>query len=241
MTLLVATAMIMTVGVSCHSSGSVQISRPIQYRLPTETTTARDVSSNILAERSPGATTVVESKLLSTPAMITATVTPGVAMPTENVVLGSAVSPEVQPITSTPQPPIIVEHDDPGVPRPIQVQNVYATLAHHTLGVYADMLVDVANDYAIDYRILPAISIWESSGGDQACGYNAWGYASCAQTFSSWEEGARMCADLLVRLGARENVEYALRVWVAGAGGAYSDHATSYATRVMNTINSMEK
>lgn len=115
----------------------------------------------------------------------------------------------------------------------------HAVLSGHELEPYAEMLIQVADEYAIDYRLLVAISIWESTGGDAACGFNAWGYRSCAVTFSSWEEGARTCADLLVRLGAREDYAYALRVWVAGGGGANTEHAWAYMSRVQGTMERM--
>lgn len=101
---------------------------------------------------------------------------------------------------------------------------------------FAEMLVTVAEQYGIDYRLLPAISIWESGGGAQACGFNAWGYLSCAVTFASWEEGAAACAQLLVDLGARENIDYALRQWVAGANNAWTERASSYVARVTATL-----
>lgn len=48
----------------------------------------------------------------------------------------------------------------------------------------------VAEKYGLDWRLLPAISIRESSGGKQACGYNAFGWGSCklGHNFNSYEE-----------------------------------------------------
>lgn len=48
----------------------------------------------------------------------------------------------------------------------------------------------VAEKYGLDWRLLPAISIRESSGGKEACGYNAFGWGSCklGYNFHSYEE-----------------------------------------------------
>ena len=47
----------------------------------------------------------------------------------------------------------------------------------------------VAEKYGLDWRLLPAIGIRESSGGKAACGYNAFGWGSCKlHNFHSYEE-----------------------------------------------------
>lgn len=46
----------------------------------------------------------------------------------------------------------------------------------------------VAEKYGIDWRLLPAIAIRESSGGKQACGHNPFGWGSCKlHNFVSYE------------------------------------------------------
>lgn len=47
----------------------------------------------------------------------------------------------------------------------------------------------VAEKYGLDWRLLPAIAVRESSGGKAACGYNPFGWGSCKiHNFSSYEE-----------------------------------------------------
>jgi len=48
----------------------------------------------------------------------------------------------------------------------------------------------VAEKYGLDWRLLPAIGIRESSGGKAACGYNAFGWGSCklSYNYTSYEE-----------------------------------------------------
>lgn len=47
----------------------------------------------------------------------------------------------------------------------------------------------VAEKYGLDWRLLPAIGVRESSGGKAACGYNAFGWGSCKlHNFHSYDE-----------------------------------------------------
>ena len=48
----------------------------------------------------------------------------------------------------------------------------------------------VAEKYGLDWRLLPAIGVRESSGGKAACGYNAFGWGSCklGYNYHSYEE-----------------------------------------------------
>ena len=47
----------------------------------------------------------------------------------------------------------------------------------------------VAEKYGLDWRLLPAIAIRESSGGKNACSYNVFGWGSCKlHNFHSYEE-----------------------------------------------------
>ena len=47
----------------------------------------------------------------------------------------------------------------------------------------------VAEKYGLDWRLLPAIAVRESSGGKNACGYNPFGWGSCKlNNYSSFEQ-----------------------------------------------------
>lgn len=50
---------------------------------------------------------------------------------------------------------------------------------------YGAKLVKAADKYDIDWRLLPAIAIKESTGGKFACGNNPFGWASCKIRFKS--------------------------------------------------------
>ncbi len=56
------------------------------------------------------------------------------------------------------------------------------------LAGFGAKMVVAAENHDIDWRLLPAIAIRESSGGKQACGYNPFGWASCKIDFKSYDE-----------------------------------------------------
>ncbi len=72
----------------------------------------------------------------------------------------------------------------------MKVENVraYLTARNSPLAIHAQEIVKAADEHGIDYRLLPAISIIESSGGIHTFRtHNAWGWGK--KNFSSWEEG----------------------------------------------------
>lgn len=48
-------------------------------------------------------------------------------------------------------------------------------------------MVAAADRYGLDWRLLPAISVQESTGGRHMCRNNPYGYGSCKITFASLE------------------------------------------------------
>lgn len=52
---------------------------------------------------------------------------------------------------------------------------------------YGMTMVLASEKHDIDWRLLPAIAIRESTGGKFACGKNPFGWGSCAIKFDSWE------------------------------------------------------
>ncbi len=66
------------------------------------------------------------------------------------------------------------------------------------LAGYGTEFVEAADRCDMDWRLLPAIAVRESSGGKQACGNNPFGWASCRADFESVEKaieivGANLC------------------------------------------------
>lgn len=71
--------------------------------------------------------------------------------------------------------------------RPFQVAGI---LKNTVLEPYAPYMVEVADKYGIDYKLIPAIAIKESAGGNQSPknSYNAWGFENGRTKFESWEQ-----------------------------------------------------
>ena len=76
------------------------------------------------------------------------------------------------------------------VPDSTKVRNIREFLEKRNspLAQYAEVFVEASDHYGIDYRIVAAISIIESSGGKHNFKpHNAWGWGK--MTFSNWEDG----------------------------------------------------
>jgi len=71
--------------------------------------------------------------------------------------------------------------------RPFQVAGI---LKNTILAPYGPYMVEVADKYSIDYKLIPAIALKESGGGNQAPknSYNAWGFENGSTKFDSWEQ-----------------------------------------------------
>lgn len=61
---------------------------------------------------------------------------------------------------------------------------------------HAQLMVEVADKYEIDYRLIPAIAMKESGGGRtaRAESYNAWGFENGQTNFSCWESAIEKVA-----------------------------------------------
>lgn len=76
--------------------------------------------------------------------------------------------------------------------------NQYFTERNLPLAGYGAKFVEVADRCNMDWRLLPAIAVRESSGGKQTCGNNPFGWASCRAGFESVEKaieivGVNLC------------------------------------------------
>lgn len=71
--------------------------------------------------------------------------------------------------------------------RPYYVENF---LKNTNLAPYSSYIVEVSDKYELDYRLIPAIAMKESGGGNAIPEYthNAWGWENGRTVFPSWEE-----------------------------------------------------
>lgn len=82
--------------------------------------------------------------------------------------------------------------------RPLIVANFFATY-NSPLVPYSKLLVDTADKYQLDFRLLPAIAMKESGGGRAMPpnSYNAWGWAiteAYTRYFANWEQAIETVA-----------------------------------------------
>lgn len=75
-----------------------------------------------------------------------------------------------------------------GDARPLILKNFFE-LNKSPLTAYSELLVATADKYNLDFRLIPAIAMIESTGGKimPTGSFNAWGFANGATRFDSWE------------------------------------------------------
>mgnify|MGYP001619283900 CR=1 FL=1 len=83
---------------------------------------------------------------------------------------------------------------------------------------YGDKFAEAADHCDMDWRLLPAIAVRESSGGKQACGNNPFGWASCRADFESVKEaieiiGENLCGFNSKTAGYYKNKTTYERLW----------------------------
>lgn len=80
--------------------------------------------------------------------------------------------------------------------RPYYVANF---LEGTRLEPYAHLIIETSDKYAIDYRLIPAIAMRESTGGNAVdeASHNAWGWENGRTYFDSWEQAIEIVAKTL--------------------------------------------
>lgn len=92
-------------------------------------------------------------------------------------------TPVVAPTASVPSQsrPVIPDERAARIDRYFAERNM-------TLAGYGAKFVEIADKCDMDWRLMPAIAVRESSGGKQACRNNSFGWASCHTDFASIDE-----------------------------------------------------
>lgn len=85
-----------------------------------------------------------------------------------------------------------------GDARPLILKNFFE-LNESPLAEYTQILVETADKYNLDFRLIPAIAMVESTGGKvmPTGSHNAWGFANGATRFFSWEDAIEKVAKTL--------------------------------------------
>jgi len=76
------------------------------------------------------------------------------------------------------------------------------------INCYGDKFAEAADRCDMDWRLLPAIAVRESSGGKQACGNNPFGWASCRVDFESVEKAIEVVGSNLCGFNPRTESYY---------------------------------
>ena len=116
---------------------------------------------------------------------------------------------------------------------------IRALLTPGPLAPYASEMLAASDSAGIDWRLIPAIAVRESSGGRNACGGNAWGIGSCRPEYryETWSEGIAAAAALLAGpTYAGKLHELQLCIWVAGPDGCARGWAGDYPAEVLGIM-----
>jgi hypothetical protein len=126
-----------------------------------------------------------------------------------------------------------------------RAQNIDNYFAKNNLPLagYGEVFVEVADRYDLDYRLLPAIAMRESTGGKNPCPndeHNVFGWHSCKTTFDSYEQaidkvGAHLAGEIKSTKGyyANKTVWKKLRT--------YNSVISPYPDQVIAIMNKIEK
>lgn len=76
------------------------------------------------------------------------------------------------------------------------------------LGEHSEFMVEMADKYNLDWRLLPAIGMRESTGGKFACYNNPFGWGSCKIKFDNFEEAIETLARNLAGENPRTEMYY---------------------------------
>lgn len=92
--------------------------------------------------------------------------------------------------------PYTVSYDGEAYTDDLKVKTIedFYSSKNMPLAGYGAKMVEVAKKNNLDWRLLPAISIRESSGGKQMCKNNPFGWASCKRGFDSIDESIEYVA-----------------------------------------------
>jgi hypothetical protein len=108
-------------------------------------------------------------------------------------VFGTKTTPVIAPTANDSSPNRPLTPDE----RVLRINRYFAE-RNMPLEGFGTKFVEAADRCDLDWRLLPAIAVRESSGGKQACGNNPFGWASCRTDFESVEKaieiaGANLC------------------------------------------------
>ncbi len=127
----------------------------------------------------------------------------------------------------------------------VRVSNIDSYFAKNNLPLagYGKTFVEVADKYDLDYRLLPAIAMRESTGGKQPCWNdkdNVFGWHSCKTTFDSQEAAIdKVGAHLSGNIKSTSSYYGNKTVWKKLR--TYNSVIAPYPEQVIGIMNKIEK
>ena len=104
------------------------------------------------------------------------------------------------------------------------------------LSAYAKQMVEVSDTNGLDWRLLPAISVRETSGGKHMCKNNPFGWGSCKIGFKSVDEAITTVGDKLANLPVYKNKTVERKLYYYNG-----TVVKTYPKEVMEIMDSIEK
>jgi hypothetical protein len=101
-------------------------------------------------------------------------------------------------------------------------------------------MVLVAEKYDLDWRLLPAIAMRESTGGKFACKNNPFGFGSCKIGYSSFDEAIEMVGSHIGGANPRTARYYANKT-LEQKLFAYNSVIPAYKSEIFSIMNKIEK
>lgn len=119
------------------------------------------------------------------------------------------------------------------------------TLQNTTLEPYSDYMVETADKYGIDYRLIPSIAMKESGGGNKAPKntFNAWGFENGKTKFDSWENAIDVVGKTLKTRYIDKGLTTPQQIMpiyappAVEAGGGWAKDVSYFQDKIKNALN----
>ena len=136
--------------------------------------------------------------------------------------------PSVKPIVPSPKPPRAVVTLDP---RTVRLSKFLGRL-HCPVAPLAGEFVDAADANHLDWRLLPSISLVESSGGKNYRGNNIFGWGQGLQVFPTIRSGIQEVAYRLGRSALYRNRDLVSKLHLYNPDVTYADRVLAVMRRI---------
>ncbi len=120
--------------------------------------------------------------------------------------------------------------------RPIKLEKFLESY-NSPLAEYAEVFIETADKYGLDWKLVPAITGVESTFGKQipANSYNAYGWANGAFSFESWEQSIDIVSKALKEKYVDRGLDTPYKM-----GPVYAPPSQTWAYKVIYFMNKLE-